>query len=66
MRPPIGKFWTESDKKSNEDKRFYAACCAMQGLLTTGTFNIYHEETKEQVAHKAFELADEFLKQENE
>ena len=43
--------------------RFYAACAAMQGLCSyNGTMN---EHTIESTVSRAFELADELLKQEN-
>lgn len=42
-------------------KRFYAACCAMQGLISY--YGIAYEESH---AQKAFYFADELLKQENE
>ncbi len=45
-------------------KRFYAACCAMQGVLSlpgnTSTTTI------KDIVRASYELADELLKQENE
>lgn len=42
-------------------KRFYAACAAMQGLISNGTENKYE---KDLTIMRAFEYADELLKQE--
>jgi len=41
-------------------KRFYAACAAMQGMLSNPAF--HHEKTM--IATLSFEYADELLKQE--
>lgn len=51
-------------------KRFYAACCAMQGLLAneSGFYINETETTKTSLPNKArfaFMCADEILKQEN-
>ncbi len=43
-------------------KRFYAACCAMQGLLLNSA-TTYPWKT---LCNMSYELADELLKQENE
>ena len=40
-------------------KRFYAACMAMQGLITHGSSQSYESMTQE-----AYGIADEILKQE--
>lgn len=53
-------------KTQGISKRFYAACAAMQGLISNGSFNIYEPENPSQIAHKAYELADELLERENE
>jgi hypothetical protein len=45
-------------------KRFYAACAAMQGILSSDQ-NQGDWMSLEVVAEKAFEYADELLKQEN-
>jgi hypothetical protein len=41
------------------NKRFYAACKAMQGILATAS-----QQTNEQVVMRAYRIADEMLKQE--
>ena len=51
-------------------KRFYAACAAMQGLLSNSVFmsymtQEYSNNTDKEVVRNAYELADELLKQEN-
>ena len=51
-------------------KRFYAACLAMQGLLSNSVFmsymtQEYSDNTDKEVVRNAYELADELLKQEN-
>ena len=43
-------------------KRFYAACAAMQGLLSNSQ-NLEIQNTE--VVNKAYAIADELLKQEN-
>ena len=52
-------------KTQGISKRSYAACAAMQGLLSNGSFNIHEPETPSQIARNAYELADELLKWEN-
>ena len=56
----------ESGYISNENfgmsKRFFAACAAMQGMLSNGTENIYE---KDLTVLRAYAYADEILKQEN-
>lgn len=44
-------------------KRFYAACAAMQGILSSNEIGIAHHP--ETVIKWAYSLADELLKQEN-
>jgi len=46
-------------------KRFYAACKAMQGFISTAN-GITCKEMDEYIVHRAFEIADEMLKQEEE
>ena len=51
-------------------KRFYAACVAMQGLLSNSIFmnymaQEYSDNTDKEVVKNAYELADELLRQEN-
>ena len=46
-------------------KRFYAACAAMQGILANQTEGCHYEFEKNLIA-RAYELADELLKQENQ
>ena len=51
-------------------KRFYAACVAMQGLLSNSVFmsymaQEYSDNTDKEVVKNAYELADELLRQEN-
>ena len=51
-------------------KRFYAACAAMQGLLSNSFVNTVLSQNPEvqntEVVNKAYAIADELLKQENE
>ena len=42
-------------------KRFYAACAAMQGFISSG-----YEGSADVIAEMAYLFADELLKQENE
>ena len=52
-------------QNSGMSKRFYAACTAMQGLVTS----IPLDNTaiwKQEIIEKSYKLADELLKQENE
>ena len=42
-------------------KRFYAACAAMQGFISSG-----YEGSADVIAEMAYRVADELLKQENE
>jgi hypothetical protein len=44
-------------------KRFYAACCAMQGLLSGNLVSISTPD--DAIIEMSYELADEILKQEN-
>ena len=46
----------------NKEKRFKAACAAIQGLTSKYTLNT--PEDQEIICKLAFELADELLKQE--
>lgn len=43
-------------------KRFYAACAAMQGILSSG---VYARIAISDVIEKSYQYADELLKQEN-
>lgn len=52
-------------------KRFYAACAAMQGLLSNSQITLHFErinskveQEREAIITASFELADELLKQE--
>ena len=51
-------------------KRFYAACAAMQGLLSNSFVNTVLSQNPEvqntEIVNKAYAIADELLKQENE
>lgn len=51
-------------------KRFYAACAAMQGLLSSyanpGASNPLINDNKDIIIKGCYEFADELLKQENE
>ena len=59
---------------SGMSKRFYAACAAMQGILSNTDLmtkvhevsNSKNEDPKLVVIRNAYEFADELLKQENE
>ena len=46
---------------SGMSKRFYAACAAMQGFISSG-----YEESADVIAEMAYLFADALLKQENE
>lgn len=46
-------------------KRFYAACAAMQGILSNESSEMLRLDARE-VANMAFDHADKLLKQENE
>lgn len=51
-------------------KRFYAACMAMQGLLSNQTFmsqmaSDYKEDLDRHIVENVYEIVDELLKQEN-
>lgn len=46
-------------------KRFYAACAAMQGLLSAYSGD-KHLPSDNEIISSAYDLADELLKQENE
>ena len=61
-----GQLIKNNQSPEGMSKRFYAACAAMRGLISNGTFNLYEPETPSQIAHKAYGIADELLKQENE
>lgn len=45
------------------NKRFYAACAAMQGLLAK--YNLNNPSDQGIICQLSYELADELLKQEN-
>lgn len=51
-------------------KRFYAACAAMQGLLSNSFVNTALSQNPEvqntEVVNKAYAIADELLKRENQ
>ena len=66
---PCGEYLTTSTRYYNNSqegitKRFYAACAAMQGLLSSGRVSTDMRPTI--IIKKSYELADELLKQENE
>ena len=46
-------------------KRFYAACAAMQGLLSSSDLNNLQYSFEKVIPKLAFMYADELLKQEN-
>ena len=59
-----------SSQQKGMSKRFYAACLAMQGLLSNSVFmsymtQEYSDNTDKEVVRNAYELADELLRQEN-
>lgn len=49
--------------QSGMSKRFYAACCAMQGIASAQTTR--SDTDNEWITKTAFNMADELLKQEN-
>ena len=53
------------DPATTMSRRFYAACAAMQGILSNPSLS-YVRITKTKMVSDAFEAADELLKQENE
>lgn len=54
--------------KDDMSKRFYAACCAMQGLLSNGRYDqrYYEGDSTSLICKRAYAIADELLKQESE
>lgn len=57
---------TEKNKKMQlKEKRFYAACAAMQGMLANCNPNMVYSK-KPELIKECYEYADELLKQENE
>lgn len=64
-------FFDMSDPQPGMNKRFYAACAAMQGLLSNSGINVFFESKKTDeekaplICNIAFTFADELLKQEN-
>lgn len=68
---PIGEYKTVGDGKwspaqKGMDKRFYAACAAMQGILSNGLANPDKPIRTITIIESAYKFADELLKQENE
>jgi len=64
--PPTGNLFEEMNTLSlnkGMSKRFYAACAAMQGIVSSNECGIAHNP--ETVVKWAYALADELLKQEN-
>ena len=62
---PIG-YDTGYDASKGMSKRFYAACMAMQGILSnTNLVDSLTADSRIWVVQRAFILADELLKQEN-
>lgn len=53
----------DQDYIKGMSKRFYAACCAMQGLLANP--DVYTNKNSV-IINSSFQLADELLKQERE
>ena len=49
--------------ESGMNKRFYAACAALQGMLAD---DAYRHRGHELIITEAYQLADELLRQENE
>lgn len=54
--------------KDDMSKRFYAACMAMQGLLSNGRYDqrYYEGDSTSLICKRAYAIADELLKQESE
>lgn len=58
---------TNEESTDNMSKRFYAACTAMQGLLSFYDYEKYNMINHAQnIVENAYKLADELLKQEND
>jgi hypothetical protein len=56
-----------SNGEKGMSKRFYAACSAMQGILSyPGAINNSLYKDAKSICKIAYEIADELLKQENE
>lgn len=55
-----------SDRESGMDKRFYAACFALQGILASSDLNNLQYSFEQVIPKLAFMYADELLKIENE
>lgn len=68
----IGSYGTKYDQVTHGmSKRFYAACCAMQGILANVNWDRALSESSvkggvEITAKAAYAFADELLKQENQ
>lgn len=55
--------WANGNPEPGISKRFYAACCVLQGFAAHRDIGNFKNQY---VCTRAFELADELLKQENE
>ena len=56
---------SESYLQEGMSKRFYAACAAMQGILSSSDLNNLQYSFEKVIPKLAFMYADELLKQEN-
>ena len=52
-------------KQKGMSKRFYAACAAMQGIISGNEINRTGRKTSESIIEMAYKFADELLKQES-
>lgn len=69
MKSKLGQepaFPHPSGMQDGMSKRFYAACAAMQGLLSSSYYNLHDHSASETYCKKAYLMADELLKQEKE
>ena len=59
----MGNYGPSTNTYFGMSKRFYAACAAMQGIITG--LSAISDKTAESIAKEAYYLADELLEQEN-
>ena len=46
-----------------KEKRFQAACSAMQGIIANGIYNLNETDSIDDIVFDSYKLADELLKQ---
>ena len=59
--------WMLEDESNSSDqlkeKRFHAACSAMQGIIANGIYNLNDTDSIDDIVFDSYKLADELLKQ---